>query len=126
MSSNDVFDALAAEHAAIDSMLSGLPAGSWSSASACPGWTVADVVIHLAQTEAAVVASIEERPMAFGGAATAEASGIDELVEAWVDSERGLAPDELLPRWRDAAKASVEGLRAADPERALLWAAAPL
>ncbi|MFI6322407.1 maleylpyruvate isomerase family mycothiol-dependent enzyme [Nonomuraea sp. NPDC050556] len=53
----DIFDDLAAEYAQLDAVLSGLSDEQWSHPSAAEGWTIADVVLHLAQTEELAVAS---------------------------------------------------------------------
>ena len=41
----------------LDGLLSRLDEADWASPSACPGWTVADVVVHLVQTDAYATAS---------------------------------------------------------------------
>ena len=53
----DVFDDLEAEQDRLERVLLGLAADAWLSPSGAPGWSVADVVLHLAQTEEAVVVS---------------------------------------------------------------------
>src|SRR5438067_2007798 len=53
-----VLDALNDQRQELDRILSGLDDGKWSTPTPrCPGWTVADVVLHLAQTDEAAVAS---------------------------------------------------------------------
>ena len=54
----DVVADLAAEEERLESLLAELTDEQWSSPSAAPGWTITDVVIHLAQTEELVSASI--------------------------------------------------------------------
>ena len=48
-------DDLAAETEEFEALLGRLGEGDWARPSACAGWTVADVVLHLAQCEEAVV-----------------------------------------------------------------------
>lgn len=50
---------LAAQHDELDTLLSGLDDAGWTRPTRCPGWTVADVVLHLAQTDELAVASAE-------------------------------------------------------------------
>jgi uncharacterized protein (TIGR03084 family) len=83
---------------------------------------VRDVVLHLAQTEEAVVASIEQRPAPIP---VEGASNVDEAMEQWVRKERDTTPD-VRARWNEARRAALQGLRSADPEQSLQWAAAPL
>src|SRR4051794_3943590 len=53
----DIFDDLEAEYEQLDNVLAGLTQAQWAHPSAAAGWSVADVVLHLAQTEEAVAAS---------------------------------------------------------------------
>ena len=52
-----VFDDLAAEQERLEKILLGLDEAQWTSASGAEGWTIADVVLHLAQSEEAVAAT---------------------------------------------------------------------
>lgn len=121
--STQIFDDLEAEHDRVEDVLSGLPEDAWLSASAAPGWTIADVVLHLAQTEEAVVVT------ATGDAGLrdwrVEASDLDESMDLMVRAER-TRPKLIFERWRAARRASVMTLRQADPARRLDWAAASL
>jgi uncharacterized protein (TIGR03084 family) len=121
--STDVFDDLEAEQSALAAVLSGLPDEDWLRPSAAAGWTIADVVLHLAQSEETVVASagaaLEPRRWANLG------DDVDSAVEAWVRAERA-APAEVFRRWSAARSAALAALRAADPTRPLVWVAAPL
>ena len=123
MTSVTVFDDLAAEQDRLDSILGGLCDADWAAPSAAAGWTVADVVLHLAQTEEAVIASA-------AGAAPAirtpdDGATVDEVMDRLVRAERQ-APADVLQRWRTARRAAVPALRAADPDQPLPWAVAPL
>jgi len=124
MEQPNVFDELRAEDAKIYSMLSSLPESDWNCLSSCEGWTVADVVLHLAQTDEAVVASITGA--GFPSIQGVSGGTVDELMANWVETERGMSPDDLLARWRRASDEAARTLEDADPRRALSWAAAPL
>ncbi|MGI9053830.1 MAG: maleylpyruvate isomerase family mycothiol-dependent enzyme [Ilumatobacteraceae bacterium] len=117
----DIFSDLEAEHDRLETILSGLADAAWLSESGAPGWTIADVVVHLAQTNEVVVASLATGDDSWrrGG------QSVDELVDDWVRADRD-APSEVFARWRAACRASVAALRAADPRRRFAWAAAPL
>lgn len=116
------FDALENQYERLDGILGSLNDAQWDEPSRCAGWSVRDVVLHLAQTEEAVVASIEDRPTPIS---VGRASNVDEAMEQWVRAERDTTRD-VRARWNDARRAALEGLRNADPERSLRWAAAPL
>ncbi len=121
---SDVFDDLAAEHAALDAILAALTDEEWLTESGAPGWTISDVVLHLAQTEEAVVNVANGRPLVdpekVEGART-----MDEIMATWVASEPA-APDAVFARWRAASREAVDVLRKAPADERLPWAAAPL
>ena len=118
----EILTDLVAEQERIESILAGLDDTQWLAPSLCAGWTVADVVLHLAQTEESVAAS------AHAGDATAWREGpetVDEMMETLVQEQRA-APAEVFARWKTARRAAVDALRRADPNIRLRWAAAPL
>jgi uncharacterized protein (TIGR03084 family) len=120
-----IFDDLQAEQDGLESILTGLSAGAWSSASAAPGWSVADVVLHLAQTEEAVVRTTGDDARGQRGDWRPLGQTVDEAMEVLVRAQR--APGAVvLQRWRVARRDALEALRAADPNRALRWVATPL
>jgi uncharacterized protein (TIGR03084 family) len=118
-----VFDDLVAEQDRLDAILGGLDDAAWAVPSAAAGWTVADVVLHLAQTEEAVIASTAGGALAIRS--PDDGATIDEVMDRLVRTERQ-APADVLQRWRTARLAAVPALRAADPDQPLPWAAAPL
>jgi uncharacterized protein (TIGR03084 family) len=117
-----VFDDLVAEQDRLDAILGGLDEADWMAPSAAAGWTVADVVLHLAQTEEAVTASAGGADLAVG---SPDGATVDEVMDRLVRAERS-ASAAVLPRWRTARLAAVAALRNADPDQPLAWAAAPL
>jgi uncharacterized protein (TIGR03084 family) len=84
---------------------------------------VADVVLHLAQTEEAIVfsTSADDAPAMWNGGDET----VDGLAERMVREERATGP-HVFERWRTARREAVAALRGADPERRLRWARAPL
>jgi len=105
----------------LESILDPLTDAQWLTESAAHGWSIADVMLHLAQTDEAVVASA-------GGAGRPEATAlgtVDEWAARMVESERA-APAQVFARWRRASAAAVDALRAADPQVPLHWVAGPL
>lgn len=120
----DPLEALAAEGEQLGTLLSGLSDEQWAHPSACAGWTISDVVLHLAQTEEAVVATTTGGT--FQVPAGVEGSTVDEVMAGWVNAERGKAPGAVLERWKTAHRAAVKALGEADPGTSVAWAAAPL
>src|SRR3954470_8416314 len=122
----DVIDDLAAEQQQIDRMVAGLAEDAWTASSGAEGWSIADVLLHLAQSEEAVVLSTKGTSLADAlPEALVGATSMDDMMARWVASERAPGP-EVLERWRRASKEAVAALRAADPDMRLPWAAAPL
>lgn len=119
----DVFDDLAAEHAHLEAVLAAIPPQRWDAASGAPGWTVGDVVLHLAQTNELVVASVTGDREQF---ARPEGVPLDELMDRMVAEERGAPPEEVFRRWRRSAAAALEALRGCPAGTRLHWAAVPL
>ncbi|WP_018501048.1 maleylpyruvate isomerase family mycothiol-dependent enzyme [Parafrankia discariae] len=128
ISTVEIFDDLAAEGDRLEAILDGLGDARWAAPSAAAGWSVADVVLHLAQSEEAVAASVDGRPSPLltgtsgsdGGTST-----VDDLMDVWVRRERA-APSAVFERWRTARHAALAALRRADPGSQLRWVAAPL
>jgi uncharacterized protein (TIGR03084 family) len=118
----EIFDDLEAEQDRLEGILAAFDREQWLTPSAAPGWSVADVVLHLAQSEEAVVSA-----GAVGGSDRWERApgSLDELMDMAVAAER-TEPELMFDRWRTARRAAVERLRSADPRRPLPWAAAPL
>jgi uncharacterized protein (TIGR03084 family) len=118
-----IFDELVAEQERLERILAGLDEAQWMSASAARGWTVADVVLHLAQTEELVQASTAHRDLRLG---PGEAGGgtVGDRADWAVRAERGgVGPGEVFARWRVARRAAVAALRDADPGQPLQWVA---
>ena len=119
----ETFDDLEAEQDRLESVLTGLSVDQWLLASAAVGWTIADVVLHLAQTEEAVVATTTAAVGVPYGQANGET--LDEAMAARVRAEPS-PPADIFERWRTARRAAVAALREADPQRPLRWVAASL
>ena len=113
-----IIDDLEAEQDRLEAILASLDAAGWATPSLAAGWTVCDVVLHLAQTEEAAAATVVT-PIADRTRAT-EPRGVDDAAERMVGAERA-APEAVFDRWRRACQAFVVGARAADPEQLVQW-----
>ncbi|MEU7747813.1 maleylpyruvate isomerase family mycothiol-dependent enzyme [Nonomuraea sp. NPDC049158] len=145
----DIFDDLKAEYEQLDTVLAGLTPAEWSHPSAAEGWTVSDVVLHLAQAEERAAASLagedvtirhepatgdglSGREPATNGASGRESGrgesgrGVDAAAAAMVAAQRDIAPADLLARWRRAAFAIPDALRAQPKGTRLSWVATSL
>ena len=116
-----IFDDLAAEQGRLEEILLGLDETQWLSASGAAGWTIADVVLHLAQSEEGVEATVARRyPRSRLGAAAGDT--MDDRAAEAVRAERA-APAEVFGRWQQARAAALAALRAADPDQPVQWVA---
>jgi uncharacterized protein (TIGR03084 family) len=122
-----LYDDLEAEQDRLDEVLTSLGRDDWGRLSAAAGWSVSDVVLHLAQTEELVVASVKGDLAAFAGDPGRGGGGsVDEFAARWVEDERGSPPDAVYPRWRAARHAALDALRGCQPGTRLPWATTPL
>ena len=106
----------------LDAIVAPLSPSEWATPSRAPGWTIADVILHLAQTEeaaaATVIAPVDDRSRA------SEARGVDDWAAQSVQADRAAAhadPAGLVDRWRRARAAFHAGLAGADPDRLVQW-----
>lgn len=114
--------ALTQQQAELDGMLG---ADVWSVPSRCEGWSVADVVLHLAQTNEMAVASATG---AFGEqvAGFPAAGSIDEGADLLVARDRAIGPEAIDARWKRSAQALCDALLACDPHARVQWVAGTL
>ncbi len=128
---DEVLTGLVEQDEELDGLVAGLDESGWATPSRCPGWSIADVVLHLAQTDEMAVASAEGRfdasTAAFGVAASDVAAGatVDDLAGRAVAVQRGPG-SEVHPRWRAAGAAQAKALAACGPGRRLPWVAGEL
>ena len=93
--------------------------------SACAGWSIGDVVLHLAHTNDLAIASAEGTLPAV--AAVPPAGAIDDGADALVARERGKqSGPELVDRWWAGSLALSRALLACDPSARVQWVAGTL
>ncbi len=118
-------------------MVSGLDASGLQQPSRCDGWSVADVLLHLAQTNEAAVSSLsgtfaETTALTWLNEAEESTDGspeikdVDDLAEVMVTRERPDAPTESLRRWQASATAQIEAFDGTDPSARVPWVAGEL
>ena len=124
-----VVAALEDQQVELSDLVAGLDDAGWQAPSRCEGWTVADVVLHLAQTNDMALASLEGRLPAFLEdfyAGLPAAADVDEGADLAVRRERGAAPAELLDRWRAGAATLLAAFEASDLQTRVTWVAGDL
>jgi uncharacterized protein (TIGR03084 family) len=118
--------ALAAQQDDLSALVAPLDDAGWQTPSRCDGWSVADVVLHLAQTNEMAIASVQGRYAEVVEALTAglgAASSVDEGAALMVANERGLPPAAVRDRWQQSADTLRRELDACDPGRRVTWVA---
>jgi uncharacterized protein (TIGR03084 family) len=123
--SEPVLAALRAQHDEMAATLAGLDAEAWAAPTPCEGWDVADVVLHLAQSDELALASLQGR---FADALDELTRGlaaatVDEGVDAMVRAQRGQPHEAIRKRWEDGAAALRDALAGCDLSTPVTWVA---
>jgi uncharacterized protein (TIGR03084 family) len=126
---DDNIAALAAQQAELLGLLDGLEEAQWARPSRCEGWTVADDVLHVAQTNEMALASAEGRFADYLNEVARNvgpAQDVDDGAALMVERERGAPGDAVRDRYAAGAAALLECFRAADPHARVQWVAGEL
>jgi uncharacterized protein (TIGR03083 family) len=115
------------EAARLDHFFSGLDEADWNRPSRCPGWTIRDVLGHLAGEElynhACLNGDLESfRAMVRAAGIT---GGYHEFNQWCVRQRRGLPVDEVLAEWRQANGETRQRMTALGRDAPLVTAAGP-
>jgi uncharacterized protein (TIGR03084 family) len=127
---------LAAEHAALDDVVAGLPAAAWATATPAAGWDVRDSISHLCFFDESATLALTDpdgfethKGLLVAAMAEVAAAGPSAGTPDVVLGRELPSPGALLDRWRagraaylDAAAASA----AADPGRRIPWYGPPM
>ncbi|HEX3604782.1 MAG TPA: maleylpyruvate isomerase family mycothiol-dependent enzyme [Candidatus Dormibacteraeota bacterium] len=121
-----VVAALAGQQDELTTLLAGLDGAGWSTPTPrCPGWDVADVVLHMVQSHEMAIASATGS--GFAGVVARLTAGawpaatVDASVALMVANGRGLPPAELLDRWTSGAARLVELLDGMNLSTRVQW-----
>jgi uncharacterized protein (TIGR03084 family) len=123
----EIIDALAEQNAELAGYLAGRSEDEARQPSACAGWTVSDVVLHLAQTNEIAQASVENRffeaAADFAGTADTNLNNVDEWAELSVAEERDEPWEKVHARWEQSAENLQQAFRAGNPSARVQWVA---
>jgi len=128
---DDVVAALADQQAELTGILAPIGDADWQRPSRCEGWTVADVVLHLAQTNEMAIASVDGRMpeyLAEVGRSLAGSgpSNVDDGAALMVANERDRPLADLKARWQTTVEEFLGRLKDADFHRRVTWVAGEL
>lgn len=124
-----VVSALAAQQDELSGLLGALDDAGWQAPTRCEGWDVADVVLHLAQTNEMAIGSATGRyaeVVAELAQGLGPAGSVDDGAALMVERQRGLATPELLARWLSGATRLLDELDGMDLSTRVTWVAGEL
>jgi uncharacterized protein (TIGR03084 family) len=128
---DDVVTALAEQQSELTAILAELGDGDWRRPSRCAGWTVADVVLHLAQTNEMAIASVDGRYPEYLEAVGRSLQGggvsnVDDGAALMVANERDRPLADLKARWQATVDGFLARLADADFHQRVQWVAGEL
>lgn len=126
---DEIVAALAEQQGELLGLLADLDEQDWQRPSRCEGWTVADVVLHVAQTNEMAIGSARGRfaeAMNSLTAGLAPAADVDEGADRMVQSQRGARGAAVRDRYEAGADELRELLAASDPHLRVVWVAGEL
>jgi uncharacterized protein (TIGR03084 family) len=126
---DDEITALAAQQQELDDLLAGRSEADWRLPSRCEGWSVADVMTHLCQTDEMAVASVRGDYHDVLGRLLAgidAPDSMDDAIDAMVSRDRDVPIDDLRRRWAAASSDQVAALSSCDPHARVPWVAGTL
>jgi uncharacterized protein (TIGR03084 family) len=129
MPMDEIVAALVEQQEELESLLATLDEDGWARPTRCEGWDVADVVLHVAQTDELALGSAQGRFAEAIDALTRDvgpAMDVDEGAALMVERQRGMAPSVLHKRWEDGAATLADALRHTDPSERVVWVAGEL
>lgn len=124
-----VVEALAEQQAELAGLLDGLTESGWHIPSRCGGWDIADVVLHLAQSDELAVGSAIGRFAEVAAELTdglEPATSIDDGAAWLVERQRGMPSAELLERWTSDTARLIDVLVGMDLSTRVAWVAGDL
>ncbi|HEX7168490.1 MAG TPA: maleylpyruvate isomerase family mycothiol-dependent enzyme [Acidimicrobiales bacterium] len=126
---DDVFIALREQLEELRAIVDGLDEHALALPSACEGWSIADVLLHLAQTNEMATASargsLGEAAAAWVGrdAGAPVRTDVNDIADAAVARDRGATGTEVRARWIASASDMAHALEACDPSARVQWVA---
>jgi uncharacterized protein (TIGR03084 family) len=126
---DEIVAALAEQQSELLGLLAGLDEADWQRPSRCEGWTVADVVLHVAQTNEMAIASASGRFADYlteVGRGVGPATDVDDGAALMVAAQRGGPGAAVGDRYKAGADQLCELLAASDPHLRVEWVAGRL
>lgn len=126
---HEILAALEAQQAELGALISPVHDEAWMKPSRCQGWTVSDVVLHLAQTNEMAIGSLTgtfDDVLAQLTTGLRPSDDVDDGAGLMVAKERGDEPGNVYMRWNSGVARMMAAFRAADPHDRVQWVAGAL
>ncbi|HSP56123.1 MAG TPA: TIGR03084 family metal-binding protein [Dehalococcoidia bacterium] len=117
---DEIIDDLAAEHAALEKVLVGMPPGDWDKPSHSPGWSARDQVSHLAYFDETAALAIKDAEAFAAEVREAMAAGPD-FEKRYLERGRAMTPAGVLEWWQTASRALIQAAGTLDPDARVPW-----
>lgn len=118
---------LAAQHAELERLVGPLTDAELAAPTACDGWDVADVLLHLHQSDELALASLRgELDASVGSFARGSGADVDAAAAASVDDARGAPGAEVRAAWERSAAELRAAFAVVDPHARVQWVAGRL
>ncbi len=124
-----ILDALAAQQAELRALLDGLDAADWERPSRCAGWTICDVLLHLAQTNEMAIGSVQGRfaeALDELVAGLGPADSVEDGAAVMVRHQCGEPGPAVQQRWQQGVDELARAFAAMDLHRRVTWVAGEL
>ncbi len=121
--------ALEAQQAELGSLLAGLELADWARPSSCAGWSVSDVVLHLAQTNEMAIGSLRGHfadTLDVLVAGLGAAGSVEDGAAAMVRNQRGEPGPIVAKRWQRGVDELAAAFAATDLHERVTWVAGEL
>jgi uncharacterized protein (TIGR03084 family) len=122
---NDVIEDLRDQLHELRSIVEELDEEQLTLPSACEGWSLTDVLLHLAQTNEIAAASARGQLAGATGAWVASQglvrTDVDDIAGRMVERERGASGVDVRARWAKSADDMADALEACDPSTRVRW-----
>jgi uncharacterized protein (TIGR03083 family) len=110
----EVIDALAAEYAAIDELVSGLSEQQWNAQTPCPGWDVRAALAHIVGTELALSGSETPAELPESWSTAHVRNDVGTSNERWIAYLTSGPTADLVASYRDITARRLAALRQMD------------
>ncbi len=117
---NEIVSDLAAEHEALDAIVTDLDDEDWSTPTPAEGWNVTDQIGHLAFFDQRATMAIVE-PAAFAADLASAVGDIEAYMAGHLSEARSCSPPQLISMWRSARADLLTALAPLDPRIRLPW-----